>query len=360
MKTKKLILSILTILLSLTLIGCTIETRAVETYVSPSTEEQLRIDMIAEVLPSVVAVVTETGHGSGIIYKSEPVEGVTDMFRYYIMTNNHVVEDGGEMKIYFGPNQDDIAVKDYQTYPLFDVAVVRIETTRTLRVHPIAPIDDNVITEIIKGQEVVAIGTPRDLVYFNYVTTGVVSMTTFAYEGINGLALMHDADLNPGNSGGPLFNLNGEVIGLNVAKIVDVQTADGVIPADGLNYALNINKLAPIIRGFSENDYIEVVRSPKLGVTVQEVDVFLEENSASLLPSNPVGVVVIGFDLTRNAHLVLEEYDLIVEMNGNTITSIADLAAELEGARFGDTHQVTVMRKVGSVFEEITVNITLS
>ncbi len=196
MKTKKLILSILTILLSLTLIGCTFETRAVETYVSPSTEEQWRIEMIAEVLPSVVAVVTETGHGSGIIYKSEPVEGETDMFRYYIMTNNHVVEDGGEMKIYFGPNQDDIAVKDYQTYPLFDVAVVRIETTRTLRVHPIAPIDDNVITEIIKGQEVVAIGTPRDLFYFNYVTTGVVSMTTFAYEGINGLALMHDADLD--------------------------------------------------------------------------------------------------------------------------------------------------------------------
>ena len=360
MKTRKLILSILTILLSLTLIGCTIETKAIESYVSPSTEEQLRIDMIAEVSPSVVAVVTETGHGSGIIYKSEPVQDASNVTRYFIMTNNHVVEDGGEMKVHFGPGQDDIAVKDYQTYPLFDVAVVRIETDRALRVHKIASIDENVFMEIIKGQEVVAIGTPRDLAFFNYVTTGVISIPTFAYEGINGLALMHDADLNPGNSGGPLFNLNGEVIGLNVAKITDVQTSDGMIAADGLNYALNINKLAPIIRGFLEDDYVDVVRSPKLGVTVQEVDVFLLENDPSLLPSNPVGVVVIGFDLTRNAHLVLEEYDLIIDMNGNPISSIANIAAELEGADFGDTHQVTVLRKVGSVFEEITVTIILS
>jgi S1-C subfamily serine protease len=360
MKIKKIIVSILTILLSVTLIGCSIQTRALETYVSPSQEEQLRINMIAEVSPSVVAVVTETGHGSGIIYKSEPVEGQTDTYRYYIMTNNHVVEDGGEMKVHFGPSQNDIAVKDYQVYQLYDIAVVRIETTRILRVHPIAPIDDNVMTEIIRGQEVVAIGTPRDLVYFNYVTTGVVSMITFAYEGINGLALMHDAPLNPGNSGGPLFNLKGEVIGLNVAKVVDVLTADGLIPADGLNYALNINKIAPIIRGFLEDDYIDVVRSPKLGVTVQEVDVFLEENSASLLPANPVGVVVIGFDVTRNAHLVLEEYDLIIEMNGNPITAIADIAAELEDAQFGDTHQVTVLRKIDNDFEEVTVSIILS
>ncbi len=55
--------------------------------------------MIAEVLPSVVAVMTETGHGSGIIYKSEPVEEEVGVTRYYIMTNNHVVEDGGEMRV---------------------------------------------------------------------------------------------------------------------------------------------------------------------------------------------------------------------------------------------------------------------
>jgi S1-C subfamily serine protease len=367
MKRKKILLIILTVLLTLSLFGCTLQTRATVVYESPSTYEQLRMDMIAEVEPSVVAVMTETGHGSGIIFKSEAVtsedpeevieEGLT---RYYILTNYHVVEDGGEMKIHFGVGQEDINVVDYQGYELFDIAVVRIETTRALRVHHVGPIDDNTITEIIKGQDVFAIGTPQDLDKFNYVTSGVVSLPLFAYNGIAGLALMHDSELNPGNSGGPLFNLNGDLIGINVAKVADIPTEDGTIAAEGLNYSLNINKIAPIIRNFAEENYEAVIRKPRLGVTIQEVDIFLEDNDPSLLPPNPVGVVIIGFDLTRNAHLVLEQYDLIIEMNGIAVTSIADLAAQLEGAEFGDIHELTVLRNVDGTFEEFTVNITLS
>jgi serine protease Do len=367
MKRRKILLVILTLLLTLTLFGCTIQTRATVTYESPSTYEQLRMDVIAEVEPSVVVVKTETGHGSGIIYKSELVtsedpeeeieEGLT---RYYIMTNNHVVEDGGEMNVHFGVGSDDIPVKDYQTYPLFDIAVVRIETTRELRVHPVAAINDNTITEIKKGQEVVAIGTPQDIDKFNYATTGVVSLPSFSYEGINGLGLMHDAAINPGNSGGPLFNLNGELIGINVAKIAIVQTNDGTISAEGLNYALNINKIAPIVRSFQEENYTPVVRVPRLGVTIKEIDIFLQDNDPSLLPPNPVGVVIVGFDLTRNAHLVLEEYDLIIKINDTPVTSIVDLALELEDAEFGDVHMITVLRNVDGEFEEITVSVTLS
>ncbi len=367
MKNKKILLTILTLLLTFTLMGCSLLTRADVLYESPSTYEQLRIDMIAEVEPSVVAVVTETGHGSGIIFKSELVtsedpeevieEGLTI---YYILTNYHVVEDGGEMKIYFGEGQDDIYVMDYQGYEAYDIAVVRIQTTRELRVHAVGPIDDNTITEIIKGQDVFAIGSPQDLDKFNYVTSGVVSLATYAYNNIAGLALMHDAELNPGNSGGPLFNLNGDLIGINVAKVADIPTIDGDIAAEGLNYALNINKIAPIIRNFDVANYIEVVRSPRLGITIQEVETFLETNDPSLLPTDPIGVVIIGFDLTRNAHEQLEENDLIIRMNGITITEIADLAAQLEDAEFGDTHQLTVLRNVEGTFQEVTVSIILS
>lgn len=367
MKTRKILLTMMTLLLTLTLIGCTIQTRATVTYESPSTHEQLRIDMISEVEPSVVAVITESGHGSGIIYKSElvvsedPNEVIEPgLTRYYVMTNNHVVEDGGEMKVHFGVGQDDISVADYQTYPLYDIAVVRIETTRALRVHPVDPINNNTITEIVKGQEVIAIGSPQDITKFNYVTVGVVSLVSYNYEGVNGLAIMHDAELNPGNSGGPLFNLNGDLIGINVAKITNVQTSDGLIPADGLNYALSINKIAPIVRGFKDVNYQEIVRLPRLGVTIQEIEIFLEENAASLLPPNPVGVVVVGFDLTRNAHLVLEEYDLIIKINDKPVTSIADLAAELEDAEFGDIHELTLLRNVNGEFVEVTVSIELS
>lgn len=291
MKSKKILLTVLMILLTLTLFGCTLSTRANVTYESPSTDEQLRMDMIARVEPSVVAVKTDTGHGSGIIYKSEPVtsedpEVVIEagLTRYYILTNYHVVEDGGEMKIYFGKGYDEIPVVDYQGYQLFDIAVVRIETTRVLRVHEVGPINDNSILEIIKGQEVIAIGTPQDIDKFNYVTTGVISLNTFEYSNIPNLGIMHDAELNPGNSGGPLFNLNGDLVGINVAKVADIPTKDGTIAAEGLNYSLNINKIAPVIRNFKEADYITIVRKAKLGVTIQEIDIFLQENDASLIP----------------------------------------------------------------------------
>lgn len=356
----KKIFSIITTVLSIILLsGCMFSLRANEPYVSPTPYEELRINMIKTVEPSVVAVKTETGHGSGIIYKSEPVHG-TDKTRYYVMTNFHVVEDAGEMTIHFGDAKDDIPVKDFTGYKPYDIAVVRFETTRVLRVHDVKPINDNAIIEIVKGQDVYAIGTPQNIDKFNYVTQGIVSLTTYNYNGVEGLALMHDAELNPGNSGGPLFNLSGELIGINVAKVATVSSKDGTIAAEGLNYALSINKIAPTVRGF--NTFIPIERKARLGVTVQEVSVFLDdpENNPNWLPENPIGVVVIGFDMTRNAKDVLEKYDLIIEMNGKPVTGIVDIASQLEGANFGDAHELKVLRKVGSSFKEITVTIILS
>lgn len=356
---KKKLLMILFALSSLfALAGCTLDLRAEVPYTSPIAYEQLRMDMIAEVKPSVVVVRTETGHGSGTIFKSEDLgDGVT---RYYVLTNYHVVEDGGEMYINFGGTIDDIAVKDYAGNQTYDVAVVRFDTTQTLRVEHIAPIDNNTVTQIIVGQDVYAIGTPQNMDKFDYVTQGIVSLTNYDYNGISGLAIMHDAELNPGNSGGPLFNLNGDVIGINVAKVASVSTADGTIAAEGLNYSLDINKVAPIIRAFTESDYQVVVRKPRLGITVQDVATFLQENDASLLPENPVGVVIIDFDQTRNAVNYLEVYDLIIAMDGDPVTSISDIAAHLENANFGDIHSLTVMRSNGTTFDEITVSFPLS
>jgi serine protease Do len=357
---KKKILYLLLVVFSLmTLAGCSFALRAETPYQSPTPYEQLRIDMIATVEPSVVAVKTETGHGSGIIYKSEPILESSETL-YYVMTNYHVVENGGEMTVHFGSGKTDIPVLDYAGYELYDIAVVRFKTDKTLRVHNVAPINDNTITEIVKGQDVYAIGSPHNLDKFNYVTQGIVSLPTFAYNGVTGLAIMHDAELNPGNSGGPLFNLKGELVGINVAKIPTVSSKDGTIAAEGLNYSLSINKIAPIVRNFKASDFQEVVRKPRIGISVQEVEIFLQDNDAALLPPNPVGVVVVGFDQTRNAKDYLEMYDLIVSMNGTPITSIADIGAQLVDAKFGDSHVIKVMRKVGESFVELTFTIILS
>lgn len=355
---KKLLLILFVIASLITLTGCSLDLRAVVPYTSPIAYEQLRMDMIAEVEPSAVVIKTETGHGSGVIFRSEDL--ANSVKRYYIMTNYHVVADAGEMMVHFGGEITDIPVIDYAGNETYDIAVVRIETTENLRVQHVDPIENNTKTEIIVGQDVYAIGTPQSIDKFNYVTQGIVSMDTYPYNGVQGLVIMHDAELNPGNSGGPLFNLNGELVGINVAKVATISTVEGTISAEGLNYSLNINTIAPIVRGFTEFDYTTVVRKPRLGVTVQEVSVFLESNDASLLPPDPEGVVVIGFDETRNAINYLEINDLIIEMDGTAVTSIADIALKLEGADFGDLHTLKVMRKVGTTFQEVTVTFALS
>jgi len=357
MKSKWLNILIIVLVVSL-LAGCSMELRAEAPYISPSSDEQLKIEMIAEVEDSVVVVKTDTGHGSGIIYKADDLGNGT--FLYYVLTNNHVVEDGGEMRIHFGDIISDIFARDYVGYEEYDIAVVRFVSEEIIRVHHVAPIDESTTTEIIKGQDVFAIGTPDDIQKFNYVTQGIVSLVSYPYNGVAGLALMHDAAINPGNSGGPLFNLNGDLIGINVAKVGDISSINGSVSSEGLGFALSINKIAPVVNSFLESDYISILRKAKLGVTIQEVSVFLEENDASLLPPNPVGVVVLDFDFTRNAHLVLEVYDLIVEMNGMVITSIPDVAAQLQGADFGDIHQITVLRKSGDDFIRLTVTVKLS
>ena len=356
---KKILLTLLILLSSVALYGCSFALRAEVPYTSPATYEQTRIEMIQTVEPSVIAVKTETGHGSGIIYQSEPILD-SDETLYYALTNNHVVKDGGEMKIHFGNDVLDIPVYDYATYEAYDIAVVRFKTNRVLRVHAIAPINDNSITEIVKGQDVYAIGTPEDISRFNYVTQGIISLDSYPYNGIPDLGIMHDAELNPGNSGGPLFNLKGEVIENNVAKVPSISTKDGVIAAEGLNYSLSINKLAPIIRSFGPLDYNLVVRKARLGVTVQEVAIFLQDHSEDLLPPNPVGVVVVGLDSTRNAIDVIELYDLIIKIDGDNVTSLEDISSHLVDAQFGDEHTLTVLRKTGTTFTEFTYTIVLS
>ena len=295
MKHKKILLTILTLALTFTLMGCSLLTRADVLYESPSTYEQLRIDMIAEVEPSVVAVITETGHGSGTIFKSELVtsedpeevieEGLTT---YYILTNYHVVEDGGEMKVHFGVGQDDIYVMDYQGYEPYDIAVVRIQTTRVLRVHHVGPIDDNTVTEIIKGQDVFAIGSPQDLDKFNYVTSGVVSLVTYAYNNVSNLALMHDAELNPGNSGGALINTKGELIGINTA----IMTSSGQY--EGFSFAVPSNLARKVVTDLMEYG---AVQRGWMGVEISSVTNQLAEERrlpsvATLRPSSSFPLIV--------------------------------------------------------------------
>ena len=345
--------------------GCSLIEEPETPYVPTQSYEEQRIKMIEEVEKSVVIVQTDNGHGSGIVYRKETIVDTT-LFRYYVMTNNHVIEDGGEIIIRYGNEGPRIPVRSYASSAVYDIAVLIIETEEELEFHLIEPLENpGTKLEIKKGQDVYAIGTPQDINKYNYVTQGIVSLATFPYNGVDGLAIMHDAEVNPGNSGGPLFNLEGEVIGINVAKVTDVNTEEGVIAAEGLNYAININMAAVLVNGFTEDDFTIIERVPRLGVTVRNLVDHRDTNinptyDASLYPDIENGVVIIDFDYTRNGYKNLEIDDVIIKMNGNPISTIEDIQAELVDAQMGDSHTLTVLRKVDGEFVEITVTIILS
>ncbi|MGL4950146.1 MAG: S1C family serine protease, partial [Anaeroplasmataceae bacterium] len=94
----------------------------------------------------------------------------------------------------------------------------------------IAVISEDIVT---KGEAIIAIGTPLDLVHYNTVTTGIVSNNLKEY----GL-IQHSAEINPGNSGGPLFNLSGKLIGINSSKLLQLPDEGGGVEAIG--FAINI------------------------------------------------------------------------------------------------------------------------
>ena len=116
----------------------------------------------------------------------------------------------------------------------------------------------------------------------------------------------------------------------------------------------------PSLRVLKNEDYIPVVRSPKLGVTVMNISDFIQKFNPSLIPSNTPGVVVVALDSTRLAKNYIEVYDLIIKIDGINVTSRDDIAAQLVGANFGDEHSLTVLRKEGTEFVEYTFTFNLS
>lgn len=295
--------------------------------------DMLATEMIASVSPSVVSVIGSEGLGSGTVFKVETVDELTSTYQYYVLTNNHVVDGNSELRIRMTDQTEEYAVSSYQVNVSYDIAVLRIVTTAELPVLDIPPITASEYVDLVEGQDVYAIGNPLTTSLHQYVTHGILSISSIKYKSITGLGLMHDAEINPGNSGGPLFNLNGEVIGVNVAKVTSLTEDGTTYYTEGINYSLNINIIAQVINNFTEEGYVTVNRSAKLGTTVVEYD-----NTFGYYPQiYNSGVMAIDFDYTRNGYLSLQAYDLILSADGNTVTDIASLAAVLATKNLGDS-----------------------
>ena len=259
----------------------------------------------------------------------------------YILTNYHVVENSSSIKVttYDGTSYDAQLIGYDESN---DIAVLKIDATDLT---PVVLGDSDTLNV---GDTVVAIGNPLGELTFS-LTTGAVSAldrpVTFS-TGTTMNLIQTDCAINSGNSGGALFNLYGEVIGITNAKYSSSGSSSEA-SIDNIGFAIPIDQVRSIFESIITNGYIV---KPYIGVTVS--DVSSESQSYGL----PQGAAVRS--VTENgpaAEAGLQENDIITTANGETITGSSDLVKLVKASAAGDTLELTVYRQGQTLTLTLTV-----
>lgn len=268
--------------------------------------------------------------GSGIIYKRVEInqdEGYP-YYQYFVVTNRHVVKDGDVLKIYLDENNDEYPATLIQYDDKVDLAVI---TFSSYRYFPIARFGDS--DAIQTGEFILAIGHSEGYDYLHTATFGIISFPTrYLSDDTDGDGtndwdakyIQHDAPINAGNSGGPIINLKGEIIGINTLKISSVLV-------ENLGFAIPSNLAIEIIELLEQG--IKPQRA-MLGVTVISVKAIIENPNSFPDYTVPDGLLygfyIVEVGPTGIAHQAgVLAGDIIVSFNHVEIRYSYELRAEI-------------------------------
>ena len=286
-----------------------------------------------------------TSVGSGIII------GQTDS-ELLILTNNHVVEGNEKLTVSCVDNESvEANVKGTDSTKDLAVVAVKISDVKDSTMDEIAVATMGDSSKLEVGEQVVAIGNA--LGYGQSVTSGIVSATERTLDGYEGGTLIQtDAAINPGNSGGALLNSNGEVIGINTAKVA----TDSV---EGMGYAIPISDASDTIQNLMNQETKTKVSEAEQGyLGIQGVDV--SDESAKMY-NMPTGVYIS--DVVKNGgaqQAGLTKGSVITGLEGTTISDMNSLKEQLQYYRVGDKVKVTVQVPGNNgEYTEKTVEVTL-
>ena len=293
-----------------------------------------------------------SGWGSGFVYKTDDKYG-------YIFTNHHVVDGAKSIKIVLS-NETEVTGELVGSDEYADVAVVKIPKDKVIAVAEIGKSED-----VLVGDTIFAIGTPVSLEYSFTVTRGILSgknrmvemssSTKKSYYGQSGDSwymnlLQIDASINSGNSGGPLANSNGEVIGITNSKLSSSSLSGASI--ENMGFAI------PIEDALSVAEYLEnngKVTRPVLGVTMTSVE-GAEYNDVKISDSITSGAVITDVSSGSTADAAkLKKGDVIIKLDDYKIKDYKYLKYYLYRYRVGDKVKITYIRDG----KEKTVEVTL-
>jgi S1-C subfamily serine protease len=305
--------------------------------------ENVRDSVVGIILPGVNLGPNYEYDGSGFVYDVED-----DIV--YLITNEHVISDLSEnetVDVHFIDNGALFEANVTGADSVADIAVleVTLDSNQTTSSSPIEPLILANSSDIRQGQQVFAIGSPflTDASIPNAVTSGVISKPFYTFEDeedkIIG-AIASDVPIVGGNSGGPLLDMDGEVIGMIVAGDDDIQCCSYAIPSNTLN------QIGPVL--IEEGEYSH----PSIGLTPQTLGI-----GGSAMPAELKGVAVHSIEKNGTAHKVeligstFNQFgeqdigDIITAVDGRSITTAEEFEAYIDQNKsVGDDVELTIYR----------------
>jgi serine protease Do len=265
------------------------------------------------------------------MYKGQGIGSafIIDSNKYYLVTNNHVIEKAKEIYITFPDNSIKYKADIVGNDPFTDLALIKLDITDKNTKLPALEFDDSDSIKI--GEWVIAVGNPYGFDYS--ATVGVISAKNRTID-VGNLHLedliQTDAPINPGNSGGPLVDLNGKVVGVNTAVAIGAQ---------GIGFAIPSNKAQKIIKDLET--FGKVVR-PNLGIEVidltPEIIRFLGINTND-------GVMIKEIETDGPADKAgLKKGDIIYSINSEIVKNTIYFRKILEKYKPGDNIKIDIIR----------------
>ena len=269
---------------------------------------------------SVVSILCDNSTGTGVILTSDG----------YIITNNHVVEDAVTVRV---------RLTDGEEYPAMligadavsDLAVLYIECEN------LTPATFGNSDTLRVGDAVAAIGDPLGVQFHGTMTDGIVSAINrnISVSGRTMTLIQTNAALNSGNSGGPLINCYGQVIGINTMKISAFAASSGV---EGLSFAIPSTTVKEICEQLIRQGYVS--GRPDLGIEGESISNFYQHYYRM-----PAGLYITGVETGSEAYEKGIEYgDILISIDGTRITDMDSLNTVLYAHDVGDTVNVVIYR----------------